>query len=191
MTAWLWMLAIVAAAIPCIPLRLISNDSLARARDFWLLLLLAAGTVGAAVAAPPFAPIGLYFLWWWRSRAELPSVVTWAALGIFFLGAGGLPAWAWGWIPWAWLAAGAAADVVLAYQWWRLKPAGQPWWNPYRPLHQAAWFGQRTLAGAFFALLLPFAPWWALPVPLLGLAITCSWAAWLAAGVAAVVRWGG
>lgn len=184
-------LALVAAVIPLIPLRLISNESLARARDFWLLLMLGVGTLTAALFAPPFAPIGIYFLWWWRSQKELPSLVTWVALGIFFWGAGRLPAGAWVWIPWAWLAAGAAAVGVLGFQWWRLKPPGRPWWNPYRPFHQAAWFGQRTLAGAFFALLLPFAPWWVLPVPLLGLVITSSWAAVLAGAVAGVVMFPG
>lgn len=181
---WL-VLAVVAALIPVIPLRLISNESLARARDFWLLLMLGAGTVAAAIVVPPFAPIGIYFLWWWRSHKELPSLVTWVALGVFFFGVERLPAWVWVWIPWAWLAAGGVAVGVLGFQWWRLKPPGLPWWNPYRPFHQAAWFGQRTMAGAFFALLLPFAPWWwALPVSLLGLAITSSWAAVLAAAVA-------
>lgn len=186
MDPWLaGSLAILVALIPCLPLRLVSNESLARARDMWLLLMLAVGTVWAAVYIPPFAPIGIFFLWHWRSRAQLPSLMTWCVIGIFFFGVGRLPDVVWTWIPVAWLASGAAGVVVLAKQWWDLRPPGSAWWNPYRPFHAAAWWGQRTVGACFFALLLPFAPWWALPVPLLGLLITSSWTAWLA-GLAAL-----
>jgi hypothetical protein len=151
--------------------------------------MLCIATIAAAVYAPPFAPIGIFFVWWWRGRRELPSIVTWAALGFFFLAGGRIPEAAWGWVPYGWLAAGAVGDVVIAVQWWRLRPPGSPWWNPYRPFHAAAWWGQRTVGACFFALLLPFAPWWALPIPLLGLAITSSWAALLAALGGALVVW--
>jgi len=180
MSPWFYPLAVVVALIPCIPLRLVSNESLARARDMWLLLMLCVGTVWAAVYIPPFAPIGIYFVWWWRSNKQLPSLVTWCVIGIFFFGVGRLSPSTWEFIPYAWLAAGAAGDVVLVVQWWKLRPPGSPWWNPYRPFHAAAWWGQRTVGACFYALLLPFAPWWALPIPLLGLLITSSWAAWLA-----------
>ncbi len=190
MNPWVYgPLAVLVALIPFIPLRLVSNESLARARDFWLLLMLGCASIAAALYVPPFAPIGVFFVWWWRGRAQLPSVVTWAALGFFFLAAGRIPEAAWVWIPWGWLAAGAAGDVVLVVQWWRLRPPGSPWWNLYRPFHAAAWWGQRTVGACFFALLLPFAPWWALPIPLLGLAITSSWAAVLAALCGAFVVW--
>lgn len=188
MTPWLAIpLAVLVALIPCLPLRLVSNESLARARDMWLLLMLAVGTVWAAIHIPPFVPIGLFFIWFWRSNKQLPSLVTWCVIGIFFFGVGKVPDEVMVWIPYAWLAVGAVVDVVLVMEWWKLRPPGAPWWNPYRPFHSAAWFGQRTVAACFFALLLPFAPWWALPIPILGLLITSSWAAWLAAFCATIV----
>lgn len=169
----------LAALLPCIPLKIISNEGLARARNLWLLAFLVVATVWAIQGAPPFAPIGLYFLVWWRGRRFLGPLVIWVGLAGFWWALRLLTPQEWALLPWGWLLVGTVATGQIAREWWALRPPDR-WWDVYRPLHQAAWFGQRTLAAAFFALLLPFCPWWAAPIPVLGLALTSSWGAWLA-----------
>jgi hypothetical protein len=202
--------ALLAVALPCLRLRLIGPESLARIRDWMLLSLVGLAGVGLALHGNPFAPLCIFFLWWWRSRRVLPSLTVWAGLCGYWLALEALPGAYWPWVGagWvvvavaevAWLAGGwvwvgrhlatVAADVPLGLG---LTPhqitGGRPWWHPYRPLHLAAWFGQRTYAAAFCALTLPFFPGWTKVIPVVGLFLTSSWTAWLASWAAAGVLW--
>lgn len=196
MTPWLvGAIALLVALAPCLPLNQISVQSLKQARDYWLLALLALATIWLAAVAPIFAPIGLWGLVHWRTRHVTETMVSWAGLAGFWIACQALPADAWPIIirP-AWCLIGTVATGTLVWQWYWVGTQealnqGHPWWHPYRHLHAAGWFGQRTLAGAFFALVLPFYPAWALPIPLVGLFVTSSWAAYLAALGAAIVLW--
>jgi hypothetical protein len=181
---------ILAAAAPCLPLRQITQESIARVRDFFLLGMLGLATIWCVFYALPFAPIGIYFLAWWRTPKQVPSLIAWGAMAVFWALLTELSEAAWVWLPRFWLGIGAVAVATLTYQWYEMAiPHEHVWWNPYRPLHKAAWFGQRISAACLFPMILPFCPWWALPVPLLGLAITCSWTAFLAACAAALMMW--
>lgn len=197
MTPLLWVpIAVLVAGIACIPLKQISVASLDQARDYALLSLVGVATIWLAYAAPVFAPIGLWTLVHWRDRHTLETVASWAWIIGFWFAAQALPPVAWPWIRAAWCVTGTVAAAHLTWSWYTvgrdpvLNP-GRPWWHPLRPLHSGGWFGQRTLAAAFFALVLPFYPWWALPVPLLGLWVTSSWAAWAGSLGAAIVLWPG
>lgn len=187
MTPLLWLsIAVLVALVPLLPLKQISTESLEQTRDYWLLGMLSLATIWLATAAPPLAPIGLWLLFWWRDRHVLETAASWAGIAGFWLACRALPPEAWPWIARAWCVVGTGLAGALLWQWYTIgkNPAmnsGRPWWIPLRMYHTAGWMGQRILAGAFFALVLPFYPIWALPIPLLGLFLTSSWAAGLAA----------
>ena len=205
-----WLVALAIVLVPCIPLKQVSPSSMRRARDYCLLALLGLGTLWAITEAPPFAPIGPVLLWWWvqpptappgrSSRDVASSVIIWTGLAGLWAALAGLPPLAWEAIGWGWVLVVTGAVGYCAYQWWYIGKhppdfdpeymAGRPVWHPYRPFNPAsAWFGQRTLTAAFFAMVLPFFPVPLLWIPLLGLFLTCSWAAIGAAAIALMMLW--
>lgn len=179
-----YLIIALAVLVPCLPMRVISQPSLYRIRDAWLWGLLLIGTLWAFYAAPPFGPVGVALLWWWRSSDELPSVVTWVGLGATWALLKTLPPWAWGPVTIAWVVIGSFVSGILILQWARGNTGDNPWWHPFRWYDTGkAWFGQRTLAAAFVALVLPFFPGWSIFVPIVSLLTTCSWTALAAAYV--------
>jgi O-Antigen ligase len=197
----------IAAFSPCLPLKVIGPQSINRVRDWWLLGMLALATLAAARYAPPFAPLGLWLgYWWWhpptqrQPRDLVPTILVWLALGAYWAALRMLPPLAWTWLPWVWVGIASVGVLWISYDWYwvgrylpdELKPPGFPkyaWYRPYRPLHRGAWLGQRTFIAMLFALTLPFFPLWALWVPIVGLVVTSSWLAVLAALGAGVVLW--
>lgn len=201
----LWLVALAIALVPCIPLQQISPKSMRKARDWSLLGLLALGGCWAITAAPPFAPIVPVLAWWWvvpptdppgrSSRDVAGSVIIWTGLAGLWAALAALPPLTWEAISVVWIAVATVATGYCVYQWWYIGThppdfdpeymAGRPWWHPYRPFNPASgWFGQRTLTAAFFAMALPFFPGPLLVIPLVGLFLTCSWAAIAASLVA-------
>ena len=180
-------------AVTCLPMRAISEASFRRTRDWFLLGMLAVATLAACRWALPFAPLGVYFLARWRDATTVPSLVVWLALGGLWAGLGALPWWGWAWVAVGWLGVGTYVSGCLVWEYLRADRGVNPRWHPFRYLDTArAWFGQRTLAAAFLALLLPFFPGWSKLIPLAGLLVTCSWTALLGALGAMIVlepRW--
>lgn len=168
-------LAIVTLLIltPLLGARWIDHRELGWQRDRWLVAMVAVGVLVVAYFEPMLGAALLAVLAWWRHERTLPSVVTWAAIaGLWFLVraletdarvlilAGLL------------CIAVLETGLLLAQTCLRRQPRGT--------------FGHRTFAGAFLAMVCPFAfaAHWGLGlVVLIGLALTVSWAAWLAASV--------
>lgn len=188
-------LLLILVGVTMVPLPLIGTAGLNRVRDLWLLAMLGSGTATLALRGSPFAPLGLFFMWHWRSNRELPSLVIWSALALLWEGLREIPPIGWDLLRGLWCAVAIVATVWTCWGWWWMgwhQPdqhipelwGGRPWWHPYRPIHRGAWFGQRTYSAVFLALTLPLFPAWWVLIPLAGLAVASSWTGWLAAYVA-------
>ena len=75
-----------------------------------------------------------------------------------------------------------AALAVGAVLWWR------PWWYEHAPTMALGTFGNPKFLGAFLAVVVPVAPLWALPPLLLGVALSQSALAGVAAFVGLLVQ---
>lgn len=207
-------LALVALFItlaPCLPLKQISPLSMRRVVEWMLLGLYGLAVLYVGTAAPPFAPMLAVLGWWWVQPPAHPvhrgsedvlagSIVIWGALAGLWIALAAMPTDAWRYVRagWCLVAVGAAGYALWQWYWIAVKPPsfdpgfmqGRPWWHPYRPFNPAcAWFGQRTLAAAFFAMMLPLAPPWLMWAPALGLLVTFSWGGLLAGGLGLAVLW--
>ena len=183
MEVWSVVAVIAFALAPWVPVWRISDRYLKEARNTWLLATLGVAAVWLATVEPMFAFVALGLMIRWRSHRLLPSLVTWSAIAGMWFAMQAMPREFLRWLPYAWLAAGACQGLLLFDEWMDDRRVGGT-------------IGQRTLTGAYCALVFPFAiePSWAtgaIPFLLLGLLITCSWLAFVAlfAGLAVLEPW--
>lgn len=180
MTGALLALALVLA--PALPLAFSYPAGLERVRDWWL----RAVTLGAILVVPPFlAPIAAWWAWRWPVQAVpwrcLPSLVVWVGIGLAWALLQHLPASLWPWVAWGWVSWAAVQSAVLAYK------ATRQGWAGWVTRQAGLNFGTPVMLAQFLALTAPFWPGWAWPLLAVGLYLTCSWAAFLALGMGALV----
>ena len=176
-----WALLLALALLPAIPLEQISDVQLSRARDRWLLGLLTVGITAVAWAGEIWLALGgLWFLWHWRGPKQLGPLVTWTAIGATWFAARALPRDLFELLPWGWIVVGLVHLIPAARQW-----AAKGEDGPIR-----GWMGQRTILGAFLAIVWPFAPGWLYPAFAAGLWLTGpSWLAGLSMVAGAAILW--
>lgn len=182
-----FLIALAAALAPAMPIRMVATPELVKLRDWWLLASLALGAIALTVHGEAW--LGLMALWFlcrWRGPELLPSLVTWGAIGACWFMLRGLPAWAWTYLPWAWLAVAAYHVGVCAYYSWTVPTPYErrPLWGLWRT---KAYQGSPAITALFFALVSPFCPWWGWPVLALGLYLTWSWLAFIGVAVGLAV----
>lgn len=169
---------VVLAAIlaPLLPLTMISQAEVVKVRDWWLLGILATGSLWLIGHGDVWLGlIGLWFLWHWRSPALVPSLVSWTGVGATWFLFQTIPRELAGWLPVGWaLIAYGQVGVML----WTLRRYG--WHRP------KGTFGSPAATALFFAMLAPVCPWWGYPALAVGLGLTCSILAFLAVGASLV-----
>jgi len=170
-------------ALPLLPLPYVAGRLVTHARMLWLLGVLTLGIVWLVPVAPWLSLVGLWFLARWPQEADppqvVPSLVQWAAVGATWGLLREVPAAAWPWVPWAWLAVAGWQVWVLTAR--RLALGGR----------QKGSFGSPAITALYLALVAPFCPWWAWPVLLLGLGLIASWLAFVALAAGVVLLWPG
>lgn len=179
-----------AALLPMLFITRVSHESLRRVRHQFLYGIVGLGILAVGSREPWLAVIGAYLWWWWRQPTvrdplrrepweKAPMLAWWAAIaGVWFL-ALEMPGWVWGWLPTAWGIAAWGTSAAMAYQVIWLDPA-----------KVRGWWGMRSIAGAFLALVTPLLPLWAWPGPLIGLWLSGpSWVALAALSAASIWRW--
>ena len=183
MTPWIVVALAALALAPWVPVWRISDRHLKDARNLWLLGTLTVAAVWLATVEPLFAFVALGLLVRWRTHRLLPSLVPWGAIAGLWFALQALPREAFPWLARAWLVAGACQGLLVFDEWMDDRRVGGT-------------IGQRTLTGAYCAMVVPFAltdGWeaFALPFLLVGLAITSSWLAGLAllGGLAVFEPW--
>lgn len=168
-----YLLALATALIPALPLRYVSTVGLLWVSYVWLLALLGVGGLWLAWQGEVWlALVCLWFLCRWRTTELRNAVIRWVAVGAtwgLFLH---VSRRAWPWIALAWVLLQCVQSLVVL---WRGVQA--------RPWRQSGWSPSPVMTALAIALVTPFAPWWAWPVLGLGLALTCSWLAFLGVGV--------
>jgi hypothetical protein len=180
----LWPVALVAfvCACTCLPAREVDERALDHQRDLALLGGVALAGLAAFVAGEYWCcPLALWAGVRWRASTMLPSVVVWVAIAALWRAALGI-------------AHLSDIRVVLilalvtiaigqcSYAAWQS-------WNPGpNPRAPRGTFGQRTLLAAFLAMVWPLTTLWPRPLAvitgaiiIIGLILTASWVAWLAA----------
>jgi O-antigen ligase/polysaccharide polymerase Wzy-like membrane protein len=172
----LWLLGAGLALAPFLPIPYVSDRTLIAARDYWLLGGLAVAAVWLATRGELWlAAMAIYFLCRWRSPALLPHLLTWVAIAGTWFGALAVVPVVRRWLP-------------LAFCFWAGWQIGLVGWNRWvehrrRPTGS---MGSPVLTACFVALTVPFwvdtQIWWTWPMPALGLLLTHSWLAFLAAG---------
>ena len=154
-------------------------------RDRFLLVLAWSGTVALTWLEPGLGLFAGVVLCHWRSPKGVGALVTVGAGIALFLAARSLPG---EWIPlvtWA-IVIGVVVQVVLALVQTLLAMAAGQNWHVVRESARGT-VGNRVVLGCLCALALPLATiWWVVPL-LVGLALTRSFSALVAAAVAAVV----
>lgn len=171
-----WLVALCASLAPFLPVPQLTTDHLRRARDWWLRGTLLAAGLWLTMAEPVFAPLAFWFSWRWRSHRELGPLVAWMAVAAGWFAVRAVPRATLEVVPLAWVAWGVVTVGILEWQRRRL--------NPEEGRSPSGTFGQRTMAAAYLALCLPFAPWGLWPALGLGLWITGpSWGALAALAV--------
>lgn len=174
------------AACACLPAHHVHERAFWRQRDLWLLSLVGIGGAVAGLTGEYWlTPIALWFVCRWRSNVPLASLVVWigvAAVWTLALIAIRTPVDR--------LLLGAALNIILIMQ---VVWAARQWYDKRgKPTAQAprGTFGQRTLLGAYLALVWPLAPAWPPAVVAgIGLVLTSSWVAWAAALAGLIVLW--
>ena len=154
-------------------------------RDRFLLVLVWSGTVALTWLEPGLGLFAGVVLYHWRSPKGVGALVTVGAGIALFLAARALPG---EWIPavtWA-IVIGVVVQVALALVQTLLAMAAGQNWHVVRESARGT-VGNRVVLGCLCALALPLATiWWVAPL-VVGLALTRSFSALVAAGVAAVV----
>lgn len=174
-----WPLAatvLAAALVPLISVRLIADRWLDVARDQWLRVVAGCAALALTVRAPALGCALFGAVAHWRSSEQLPAVATWVAISASWLLVQALPAsWAVV-IPWGWRLV-ALPIVAFAIDQRRHK------------VEVKSTLGHRTMLAGYLALVLPFASPWEWPLYAVGLWLTSSWVATLAAVVGIAVRY--
>lgn len=173
------LLATLAAlAWPTFRLEWIAADQMNTMRSVWLLVLIAAGGVVAALAADPWlTAMACWFVLFWRGEPQTEAAGTWAGIAATWYLARAIPAWGWAWLAVGWQLVGLLLLVACLRDRWQ----GQR-------VH--GWLGQRTVVGAYFALVMALGTPWLWPAFALGLWLSGpSWLAVLAFGAGAAWRW--
>lgn len=171
------LLVLAAALLPALWLERVSLASLERAQGIWLRALWTLGSLWVGWHEPWLGCLGLGLAIHWQGGPTIHHAIWAGIAGTWFL-ALSLPAAAWAWLPWAWGAWAWLAAGAVAVQYRR------------DPAKVRAWWGMRSVTGAYFALILPMLPWWGWPGPLLGLWLTGpSWVAVGALLIAFPVLW--
>ena len=182
----IFLIAVAAALAPALPISMISLRELAKIRDWWLRAVLLLGSLWLLTVEPWLGLMGFWYGWRWRSPSEHPGLVTWVAIGATWGLLRTLPAGAFAWIVTGWL----ILMVLMVIQ-----CALTAWYTP-SPYARRAMFGlwrtkatqgSPAITAMFFALMLPFTPWWLMPVLLVGVYLTWSWNAMLGISVALAV----
>ena len=177
----IYLLAILTALIPAIPLVQVSNSQLAKAQSYWLLALLSAGVCWLAWTEMWLALIGFAFLCRWRSASReqdvikiLGSVIKWVALGATWFLMLQIPRPLWEWVVVGWTLVALQQVWLLVYRWHKIR------------VRMVGTLGSPVLTGLFlaavFAIVHPFG--W--PLVGVGLFLTSSVAAGLAVSVSII-----
>ena len=175
-TLALLVIGLAAGCAPLLPLRVIAARYVDQARDWWLVGLAWVCAIVLLAREPALGLIAIAALVQWRTHAQLPSVLTWAGIiAVWFL-VGALPVSAHGPVSWLWRAI-AVGQVVMAMA------------QRLHGLETKGTMGSRIILAPFLALMLPFAAPWEWPIYAVGLWLTCSWLAILAAGVGIAIRY--
>ena len=177
------LIALAAALAPLIPLPIVTGRLVADARARWLLGVLTVGIVWLAPRELWLALIGLWYLIRWPAEGNegkwLGSLLQWIAVGVTWALLLQIPAAAWPWLPWAWLA-------VAGWQVWQTAASRWRWGG-----RQKGSLGSPVITSLYLALVAAFCPWWGWPVLALGLALVSSMLAFVAVGAALVWLWPG
>lgn len=182
MTGVLAMASLVLlAGVPLLHGRTVNERVLWWARDRFLWALGAIGVLAAFAWETWAGFIVLSLLIRWRNPSLLPTLATWAGLGVVWALVPSLDARA---LMHAWASLGMLLAVVCTYQ------AVSCWWLGKGGTRRAGgWLISRSIAAASLSLAFPLALAWH-PVFAgvigVGLIATASWLAWIAAGVALV-----
>ena len=168
---------------------MVAQRPLAVIRDVWLRAVLALTALWLLPREPWLALMALWFTVRWVTPAQMPSLVTWTAIGATWFALRALPAWAWSALPPVWLAIMCAHVAILLHRQGTL-PAEHPAHDrptAFGVLRLPAPHGSPAITALALALMAPFCPWYLWPILALGLYITWSWLAFI--GVAVGLAW--
>jgi hypothetical protein len=175
---------------PALPIPLVSVRHLAAIRDIWLRGVLLLGALALAWHGDVWlACMACWYVCRWRSTDLHASLITWVAIGATWYGLRSLPAWAWDYIPYVWLAIMVGHVGMMLYMQATL-PKDHPFWSRKTLLEikrVKSTLGSPAISAISLALMAPFCPWWLWPVLAVGLYITWSWLAFI--GVAVGLAW--
>jgi len=170
-----FLVALAAALAPSMSISMISTPELTKLKTWWLLGVMWLGAGWLLLHEPWLGVMAVWYCIKWRSMAEHPGLLTWAAIGATWFLLRGMPGWAWDWIPWGWLAIAGWHVLKVARRSWSKSPhARRPLWGLWRtPATQ----GSPAITALSLALVAPFCPWWGWPLLAVGLYLTWSWLA--------------